>query len=250
MASLYVATNGDDGAAGTASAPLRTIQRGVDLANWTDEVLVSDGTYPESVRIRRAGVGVRALNPGKAILNHYQQRIEKTAVASGFTDMRIISTEVGPLMYADYSFLVKCEVTNGMKAIGVHATNYYDFVPKDVRIEGCRIHHCGLPVADNNFDHGIYLGQAIRPIVKGNWIHDCWNRGIQLYPGVTGAKVSCNVVDNCGSGIIFGGNSTQAAEANQVEFNVLTNPTKRFNLEGSFDPARIPTQNTATYNTF
>ncbi|WP_327743144.1 right-handed parallel beta-helix repeat-containing protein [Streptomyces europaeiscabiei] len=50
--SLYVATNGSDSNAGTSAAPLRTIQRAVDLAQAGDSILVRGGTYAPTSNIQ------------------------------------------------------------------------------------------------------------------------------------------------------------------------------------------------------
>ncbi|BBC29222.1 hypothetical protein SGFS_005130 [Streptomyces graminofaciens] len=50
---LYVATNGDDGGTGTSStAPLRTIQRAVDLAQPGYTILIRGGTYAPTSNIQ------------------------------------------------------------------------------------------------------------------------------------------------------------------------------------------------------
>jgi len=54
-ASYHVATGGDDGHAGTSSAPLRSIQRCAALARPGDECLIHPGSYRESVRPARSG---------------------------------------------------------------------------------------------------------------------------------------------------------------------------------------------------
>lgn len=54
-ADRWVAPGGDDAAAGTATAPLRTIARGLALAGPGDTVVLRGGTYREAVVIAKAG---------------------------------------------------------------------------------------------------------------------------------------------------------------------------------------------------
>ncbi|GAB2618262.1 pectate lyase [Streptomyces capparidis] len=49
---LYVATNGNDSNAGTQTAPLKTIQRAVDLAQPGTTILIRGGTYAPSTNIQ------------------------------------------------------------------------------------------------------------------------------------------------------------------------------------------------------
>lgn len=51
----WVAASGSDAAAGTSAAPLRTIQRAVDLAQPGDEIRVRPGVYHEAVTTPRSG---------------------------------------------------------------------------------------------------------------------------------------------------------------------------------------------------
>ena len=54
-AEFHVATNGDDANPGTRLAPLRTIQRGADLAQSGDVITVHAGTYRERISPPRGG---------------------------------------------------------------------------------------------------------------------------------------------------------------------------------------------------
>jgi len=51
----HVAITGHDGAAGTAGAPLRTINRAAQLAQAGDVVTIGPGTYDEAVAVKNAG---------------------------------------------------------------------------------------------------------------------------------------------------------------------------------------------------
>jgi len=54
-AELHVAANGNDSNPGTQAAPLRTIQRGADLAQPGDVVTVHEGVYRERIKPPRGG---------------------------------------------------------------------------------------------------------------------------------------------------------------------------------------------------
>lgn len=51
----YVSTSGNDGSAGTSSAPFRTINKAAQVAVAGDVVIIRSGTYNESVIVRNSG---------------------------------------------------------------------------------------------------------------------------------------------------------------------------------------------------
>lgn len=57
---FHVSTSGNDGNPGTKSAPLRTIQRGADLAQAGDVITVHEGVYRERVNPPRGGTSDKA----------------------------------------------------------------------------------------------------------------------------------------------------------------------------------------------
>lgn len=59
---FYVAPKGSDLNPGTAGRPLRTIQRGVDLARPGDVILVRAGVYRESIRLSISGTPARPIS--------------------------------------------------------------------------------------------------------------------------------------------------------------------------------------------
>ena len=75
-ATYYVSPTGDDTAAGTQAQPLRSIQRGADVARAGDIVLVAPGVYYErEISIRNGGtatkpVTIKAAGGGQSVIDH------------------------------------------------------------------------------------------------------------------------------------------------------------------------------------
>jgi parallel beta-helix repeat protein len=102
-------------------------------------------------------------------------------------------------------------------------------------IEFNRIHDCGrLPVT--NHDHGIYVATATDTLIRGNWIYDNADRGIELYPDAQNTTITGNVIDGNGSGIIFSGEFGVASNGSRVEGNVIANSRVRDNVESWYPP--------------
>ncbi|MDX2516102.1 right-handed parallel beta-helix repeat-containing protein [Streptomyces stelliscabiei] len=66
VGNIYVATNGNDSNAGTLAAPLRTVQRAVDLAQAGDSILIRGGTYAPtaSIQLLKSGTASQPIRLG------------------------------------------------------------------------------------------------------------------------------------------------------------------------------------------
>jgi nitrous oxidase accessory protein NosD len=93
-------------------------------------------------------------------------------------------------------------------------------------LEHNRIHDCG-EMPPTNHHHGIYVEAAEDARIIGNWIYDNADRGVQLFPDAQRTYVAWNVIDGNGQGVVFSRKSSN----NTVEYNVLSNPLLRYNLE-------------------
>jgi parallel beta-helix repeat protein len=89
-----------------------------------------------------------------------------------------------------------------------------------ITIQNSSIHQCGqLP--RTNHEHCIYALGVNDLTVSNNWIYDCADRSIQLYPDANGSSVVGNLVDsNHQNGISLGSD----ADNNVVRNNVVNTP--------------------------
>jgi hypothetical protein len=89
---LHVAPHGDDTASGDAGAPLRTFQRGAELAQPGDTVLVAPGLYRERISPPRGG------EPGRPIV--FRSAVLHGAVVRGSIEWRPEWRQDGPGLWS------------------------------------------------------------------------------------------------------------------------------------------------------
>lgn len=236
---VVVATNGSDANPGTDSQPLRGSDRAVEGLADGQTLCFRSGTYEttKGLSIKAAHATITSY-PGESATLLGSLRIERPATGTVVEDLvlngRNPDNYFNPLIYADGAVLRNNEITNDHTTNCVHLAHYYDEpAPSNVIIEGNNIHDCGVLPA-NNHEHGIYIAASRNLIIRDNLIWNNADRGIQLYTDVRGTKIYGNVINNNGTGLIFGGDSAMAARDTMVENNIITNSNERWNVEYSF----------------
>ncbi len=218
---LYVSGSGVDSNAGLAEAPLRSVKRAVELASEGQTIVVGAGTYPEWVRVAKAGVSLVAAAGSKPVVTG---RIEIAADRVRVQGLVLVGqTAANPdevLIYVSRGVgaeIVGNELTrSAMTAIylGESSSPVYG-----TRIVGNWIHDNG---SHARYDHGIYWAHGGQGLIANNVIERSVAYGIQIYPGADGIVVSQNtVVGNGMSGIIVGGEGSRAADGNVIVNNVV-----------------------------
>jgi parallel beta-helix repeat protein len=242
----FAATTGSDSAAGTETAPLRTVQALSDRLVAGQTGCLRGGTYAGALRVGRGGtagapVTLRS-HPGERATILGRIHVARGADHVTFADLvlngRNDSALPSPTVNAAHTAFRGNEVTNDRTGICFNLGNETWGRAIGTVIEGNRIHDCGrLPAT--NFDHGIYLSNSEDVRIAGNVIYDNADRGIQLYPDAQRTTIVGNVIDANGQGIIFSGAGGVASNDNVVERNVITNARLRYNVE-SYYPADTP----------
>jgi parallel beta-helix repeat protein len=216
-----------------ASPGPRAAQELVDSLSRGQTGCLREGLYEENVRISRPGITLTRYAEEKATLKG------RLWVAEGADDVTVEGlylegTNPGllpsPTINADGVTFRRNDVTNNHHSIcfGLGHPDYGR--AEGTKIEFNRIHDCGRLPATNH-DHGIYLTSASNTLIRGNWIYDNADRGIQLYPDAQNTTITGNVIDGNGQGIIFSGEFGLVSDGNVVEGNVIANSKLRNNVE-------------------
>ena len=191
------------------------------------------GLYEGNVKVSRSGVTLTRYAGDKATVKGrfwIAEGADNVTVEGLYLDGTNPNILPSPTINGDGATFRRNDVTNYNHSI-CFALGHPDWGrANDTTIEFNRIHNCGRLPATNH-DHGIYVTTATNTLIRGNWIYDNADRGIQLYPDAQNTTITGNVIDGNGQGIIFSGEFGIASNGNVVEGNVIANSKLRNNVE-------------------
>ncbi len=247
---LYASPSGSDAASGTLAQPLGTVQRLANSLGPGEVGCLRDGVYPGSGAPGDPFRELKITRPGITLTSAPGERATITArlwVARGADGVTISELHLdgansrdlpSPTINAEDAVFRHDEVTNDHTSICFAIGGPVWGRARNTLIEANRIHACGQLPATNT-EHGIYLSAADDTVIRGNWIYDNADRGIQLYPDAQGTVISGNVIDGNGEGVIFSGDERVASSGARVSGNVIADSRIRRNVE-SFYPGGTP----------
>jgi parallel beta-helix repeat protein len=253
--------------AGTATLPFCTISKGVAVAQAGQTVLVSSGTYQETVTFPRSGLSgspitlttapnanVTVTNPS---LGSYgiKGSSRSYVTVNGFN---VGPTDVNGIYFSGGTGII----ISGNHVTGAGVAQGNTTSRTGIKLSGVNGATVSGNTADNNSDAGIYLTSgATNVLVSGNeasgnarafvggaraapgidirssgntitanYTHDNEDTGVQLYSGASGNVVSNNVIVNNGDHGIDVSNSASNAVVNNTVYH---NCTSGINVEGS-----------------
>jgi Protein of unknown function (DUF1565) len=205
-ADLFVSPQGNDGAAGTTSAPFATIQHALEVAQPGDVVHLQKGEYKQdfkSVRDGQADKPIRVVGEAGAVINgggepRVIQINHDFHVLEGFTVDGKFAAEERKESYRDKLLYVIGRApgrgVTGLKVLNMTFTNAggecirlrYQVTKSEIansRIGRCGVHDFAFNDGGKNGE-GIYIGSAPEQLGKNgapdsqvdhsndNWIHD------------------------------------------------------------------------------
>ena len=196
------------------------------------------GLYEGNVKVQTPGITLTRYASDKATVKGrfwIAEGADDVTVEGLYLDGTNPNILPSPTINADGATFRRNDVTNYHRSI-CFVLGHPDWGrADDTTIEFNRIHDCGrLPVT--NHDHGIYAASATDTLIRGNWIYDNADRGIELYPDAQNTTITGNVIDGNGSGIIFSGEFGVASNGSRVEGNVIANSRVRDNVESWYPP--------------
>jgi nitrous oxidase accessory protein NosD len=220
----------------TASPGQGAVQRLVDSLQPGQVGCLHGGTYTGDVRVNTRGITLTRFGAERATVKGrlwIARGADGVTVEGLYLDGTNRDDLPSPTINADGATFTRNDVTNNHRSI-CFVLGHPDWGrADDARIELNRIHDCGrLPAAGH--DHGIYVAMAANTLIRGNWIYDNADYGIQLYPNAQRSRIVGNVIDGNGMGITFSGEYGVTSSDNLVEGNVIANSKHRYNVESWF----------------
>jgi parallel beta-helix repeat protein len=210
-----------------------SVQRLVDDLDPGQTGCLEAGVHTGNVRIGTPNITLTRVGNEKATVRgrfYIARGSDGVTVEGLYLDGTNAAGLPSPTVNADGVTFVRNDVTNNHTGI-CFALGHQDWGRANgANIEFNRIHDCGRLPATNH-DHGIYITAATGVDIRGNWIYDNADRGIQLYPDAQNTTITGNVIDRNGQGIIFSGEGGLASSGNLVVGNVITNSRLRNNVE-------------------
>lgn len=212
LSTFFVATNGNDMAAGGSATPWQTLQHAVDSINPGDTILVRSGTYA-GFRVEHSGQAgavctIKADQGATVLLNAAGARNRHNSIIEIENFDAVVSWWV----------VDGFEVANGGRyGIDVRITNH-------ITIQNNFVHNSALtgiflafsddPLVQNNQsslngEHGIYdSNSGDRPTIRGNNLHDNYACGIHMNGDISmggdgiisGGLIENNVIHDNGRG--------------------------------------------------
>jgi parallel beta-helix repeat protein len=226
---VVAAPNGSDSAAGSESAPLRTLAKLNATLTPGQTGCLRAGTWNETLYVKTSGVTVTSY-PGERAKVVGPTSVSGSASGATVAGLDLVGTDVSPLVYGRGARFVGNDVTN--QHAGKSCFLIGDAANRTVGavIEGNTIHDCGrLPAT--NLDHGIYVLNSDGARISGNVLYGNADWAIQFYPDADNSLFSGNIVDGNGKGVTFGGGGDSPSRGNVVEHNVISHPTLEDNLQ-------------------
>ena len=231
----YAALSGSDSAAGTESAPFRTVQRLADSLSAGQVGCLQPGAVFGGVKVNRSGITLTTAPGGaKATL------LGKTWVPDSANDVtfdglvlngRTSGARTSPDVQGDRVLFRNNDITNDNTAICLHIGSNAGYgIAYGTVIDSNRIFRCGRMPA-TNFDHGIYVNHAYDTRITNNLIYDNADYGVHLYPGANRTYVANNVIDGNGRGVTFSGEGGLVSSNNLIVDNVISNSLVTSNVE-------------------
>jgi parallel beta-helix repeat protein len=235
----FAAGDGNDEADGSLETPFQGMQRLADSLQPGQTGCLAAGEYDGDVEIGSGGAtgqpitltaadpaGERPVVRGRIVVADTANDVVISGlVLNGRNDEKLPS----PTINGDNVVLLDNEITNDNFGICVNLGHPSYGTAVGTVIQDNRIHNCGEYPA-TNLEHGIYVNVARDTTITGNLIYDNADRGIQMYPDAQNTRITNNVIDGNGTGVIFSGTDGAVSSDNYVAHNIITNSV-RYNID-------------------